>query len=124
MSSTTDGLVWTKDKPTVPGMYLYRPVVAGESASLVHVTQGRVDSGVFGCGDWAGPIPEPAEPPKPLPLPRRGRCKFKGSPAVCIDWGEVNHRRWRYYVCNKEHTVGMDVIDDSVTDIEWADGEQ
>jgi hypothetical protein len=58
-------LVWSDEKPKVPGRYFMRMKDAGGDGVLYHITQADVDHSNhfwFARREWAGPIPAPLEP--------------------------------------------------------------
>ncbi|WP_413935987.1 hypothetical protein [Nitrospira sp. BLG_1] len=66
-----DRLVWTRERPTVPGWYWYRDMTTvPRVVSLIQDGYGLVVYGIEEyCnrlyevrGEWAGPIPPPEEP--------------------------------------------------------------
>jgi hypothetical protein len=55
-------LTWTDERPTLQGWYLERNTNTW-SPGMVWVDQELIDRNEFKAGSqWAGPIPEPAEP--------------------------------------------------------------
>lgn len=66
-------MTWTRNKPTEPGWYWYKP--NGGGACVVLITRGIRETLVFQRGGrvliglpdgaWSGPIPEPEEPQRP-----------------------------------------------------------
>jgi hypothetical protein len=66
-------LVWTTERPTVPGWYWGRHAHILDLV-MVWVGQDAIDSDLFKPGtEWAGPIPEPR--PTPAEGPGQGAAE-------------------------------------------------